>query len=214
MTRMIFVRHGQSSGNLEKRFYGHYDGALTKMGIEQAKKTAEYLKDTHIDVAYASDLVRAFETGRIIAEPHGLVPTPDRELRELYAGEWENIPFEELPKRYPESIRVWVTDIGNSRPDGGESVRELSERIRRAVWRIAEENEGKNVLIATHATPIRMLACEWFGKTVEEAQGVEWVKNASVCIVDYDIAAHTTMVELYDEASFMGDMITTLPNSL
>ncbi len=211
---MIFVRHGQSSGNLEKRFYGHFDGALTEIGIAQAKKTAEYLKDTHIDIAYASDLIRAFETGKIVAEGHGLVPKPDRELRELYAGEWENMPFEELPKRFPETIRVWVTDIGNSRPDGGESVRELSERIRRAVWRIAGENEGKTVLIATHATPIRALACEWQGKTIEEMQNIEWVKNASVTIVNYDTVNHTTEVELYDEASFMGDMITALPKGV
>ncbi len=214
MTKIIFVRHGQSVGNLEGRFYGHCDGALTEKGREQARKAAEYLKDTRIDVAYASDLIRAFETGKIVAEGHGLDVIPDSELRELYAGEWENRKFEELPVRFPESIRIWVTDIGNSRPDGGESVRELSERIRRAVWRIAEENEGKNVLIATHATPIRALACEWQGKAIEEMQNIEWVKNASVTIVNYDTVNHTTEVELYDEASFMGDMITALPKGV
>lgn len=214
MTKIIFVRHGQSVGNLEERFYGHCDGALTEKGREQARRAAEYLKDTHIDVAYASDLIRAFETGKIVAEPHGLELIPDRELRELYAGEWENMKFGDLPVRFPESIRVWVTDIGNAHPDGGESVRELYERISRAVWRIAEENEGKTVLIATHATPIRTLTCEWNGKAIEEMQNIDWVKNASVTIVNYDTASHTTAVELYDEASFMGDMITALPKSV
>ncbi len=214
MTKMIFVRHGQSTGNLDKRFYGHFDGALTDMGREQARRAAEYLKNTHIDVAYASDLIRAFETGKIVAEPHGLDPIPDSELRELFAGEWENMKFEDLPVRFPEGIRVWVTDIGNSHPDGGESVRDLAARISRAVWRIAKENEGKTVLIATHATPIRALACEWQGKDVVEMQNIDWVKNASVSIVNYDTEKHATEVELYDEVSFMGDMITSLPNKL
>ena len=214
MTKIIFVRHGQSAGNLEQRFYGHFDGALTDIGREQARTAAEYLKDTPIEIAYASDLIRAFETGKIVAEPHGLEVIPDPELRELYAGDWENVRFEDLPVRFPEGIRIWVTDIGNSCPDGGESVRELAERISRAVWRIARQNEGKTVLIATHATPIRALACEWRGKDVAEMQNIDWVKNASVSIVNYDTANHTTNVELYDEFSFMGDMITSLPRGL
>lgn len=214
MTRMIFVRHGQSIGNLEGRFYGHLDGALTDKGVAQAKKAAQYLENMKIDVAYASDLIRAYETGRIVAEPHGLDVIPERELRELYAGKWENMTLDELPVKFPESVRTWVTDIGNSCPDGGESVRELSVRISRAVWRIAEENDGKTVLIATHATPIRTLACGWFGKSIEEMQSVEWVKNASVSIVNYDTENRTTKVELYDEASFMGDMVTALPKGV
>jgi len=49
---------------------------------------------------------------------------------------------------------------------------------------------------------------------VEEMQNIEWVKNASVTIVNYDTVNHTTEVELYDEASFMGDMITALPKGV
>lgn len=211
---MIFVRHGESMGNLNKLFYGHTNGGLTEKGKAQAAKTSEYLRDIHIDAAFASDLIRAYETGRIVAEPHGLTVTPNVGLREIFAGEWENMSFSDIPTKYPDTHRVWMSDIGNSRPDGGESVRELSERVRGAVWNIAEENDGKTVLIATHATPIRVLACEWYGKSVEAAQSIDWVKNASVSIVDYDVKKHTTAVVLYDEASFMGDIATTLPKTV
>lgn len=211
MTRMIFIRHGESTGNLHRRFYGQTDGPLTERGIAQALAAAEYLKDTRIDVAYASDLKRAYETGRIVAEPHGLTPIPSSRLREIYAGEWEDMVFEEILERYPETFGVWINDIGSSRPDGGESVAELYERINAEVWRIAEENDGKTVLVAIHATPIRVLNCYWLGADVRGTKNIGWVPNASVSVVDYDIKAHSTLVRTVGEASFMGDIVTKIP---
>lgn len=214
MTRMIFVRHGQSLGNLTRHFYGQTDGPLTDKGREQARLASEYLKDTHIDIAYASDLIRAYETGKIVAEPHGLTPIPDKALREINAGKWENLQFDEIIEKYPETFGVWMKDVGASRPDDGESVAELYERIINEVWRIAEENPGKTVLIATHATPIRVLSCYWSGKDVTAAKDIDWVPNASVSIVDYDTASHTVKVDVIGDASFMGDLVTKLPNNV
>ena len=214
MTRMIFVRHGESMGNLERRFYGHTDGPLTDKGREQARRTAEYLKDTHIDVAYASDLQRARETGQIIAAPHNIPVIPETGLREIHAGQWENRLLSDLIENFSESFGVWCRDIGNSCPDDGESVRALAERVRSTVWRIAEENESKTVLIASHATPIRMLACEWCCAPIEKSQELGWVRNASVCIVDYDTENHTTLVQRYDEAAHIGELNTSLPKGV
>ncbi len=213
MTRIIFVRHGESTGNLNKRFYGHTDGELTEKGIAQARIAAKYLESTKIDAAYASDLARAYETGRIIAEPHGLTPISDAGLREIYAGEWENMSFGEILSKYPEGFNTFMYDIINSTPDGGESVRDMAMRIIDEVWKIAEENDGKTVLIAIHATPIRALECEWRGLELEKMSTLKWVPNASVSIVEYDVANHTVKPEIIGEASFMGDMATTLPNN-
>lgn len=211
---MIFVRHGQSVGNLARRFYGQTDGPLTDKGREQAKATAKYLENVHIDASYASDLCRAYETGKIIAEPHGITPIPDKELREIFAGKWEDMVFEDIAEKYPESFGIWMNDIVNSTPDGGESVRHLAERIKNEVWRIAAENDGKTVLIAIHATPIRALQCEWQGLDVEGMNSIPWVPNASVSIIDYDTASHTVKPEVIGDASFMGELVTNLPRSV
>ena len=214
MTRLIFVRHGESLGNQEARFYGNYDRGLTERGREQARLAAEFLKETHIDAAYASDLGRAYETGEIVAAPHGLVPIADRGLREIFAGEWENVPFTELPVRFAADFSVWMTDIGNSRPTGGESVRELAERVRETVWRIAEANAGKTVLIASHATPIRAMQCDWAGVGIDGMQNIRYVRNASVSIVDYDTDAHTVSPVMVGEAGFLGALVTELPKNV
>ena len=208
MTRMIFVRHGESTGNETHRFYGHFDGGLTERGRAQARATAEYLKDYKIDIAYGSDLSRAFETGSIIAEPHGLVVIPDKELREIYAGEWDNLLFEEIGEKYPVEFGLWKADIWNAMPVGGEKVSDVAKRVRREVWRLARENEGKTVLIATHATPVRSLVCEWLGMADEQMKEINWVKNASVSIVDYDTENNTVKPVVIGEAEFLGDIAT------
>lgn len=215
MTRMIFVRHGESPGNHLRRFFGHHDEGLTEVGQEQANRAGEYLKDTKIDAAYASDLPRAFETGeRVLAHHEGVTPIPDAQLREIFAGQWENVPFSELDAKFHEDYEIWMSDPWNSGPTGGESVRELTERVRKEVWRIAKEHAGQTVLIATHATPIRTMICEWMGEPYENMKQFNWVKNASVSIVDYDTDNETTNIVLLGETSFLGDLVTALPKNV
>ena len=43
MTRIIFIRHGQSQANLESRFAGHIDVPLTELGRTQARLAADYI---------------------------------------------------------------------------------------------------------------------------------------------------------------------------
>lgn len=215
MTRIVFVRHGESVGNLERRFYGNFDKGLTELGRKQADKAGEYiLKNYRLDVAYASDLGRAYETGAIIAGKQGLTPIPDKGLREIYAGLWENRLFDELVTEFADTYSIWKNDIWNSTPNGGEAVRAVAERVRSAVWSIAEKNNGKTVLIASHATPIRTLECEWRGEPYENMKDHTWVKNASVSVIDYNTENHSVTPVIIGEAGFMGDMITTLPKNV
>ncbi len=215
MTRMIFVRHGESVGNLERRFYGNFDKGLTELGKKQADKTGEYiLKNYKLDIAYASDLGRAYETGKIIAEKQGLSPIPDKGIREIYAGIWENMFFDEIMVQYENEYQIWKNDIWNARPVDGEAVKDLCKRVREAVWEIAKANDGKTVLIATHATPIRTLECEWRGESYENMKNHPWVKNASVSVIDYDIEKYTATPVIIGKIDFMGDMITTLPKNI
>ena len=187
MTTLLLIRHGQSVSNLENYFTGAMDIPLTELGQRQALVTARYILSTYqVDGVYASDLCRAFETGKAVADPLGISLTPDSELREIFAGKWEGMTFDRLAEQFPETYRVWRTNIGLSHPDGGESVAHLQERILNAVTRIAKENEGKTLVIATHATPIRVLQCHCEGKPLDRMHEIPWVSNASVTHVEYD----------------------------
>ncbi len=181
-TTLLFVRHGQSEANLAGVYVGQTESPLSQMGREQAEKTAEYLAENYrVDKVYASDLSRAFATGQTIAEKLGVEIEADKKLREINAGSWEGVPFEELLKD-DAAYQVWMSDIGSAACPNGETVAQLQERFVTAVQNIAAENPGKTVVIATHATPIRSLQCHCSGKGIAYMQEIKWVPNASVTV--------------------------------
>ncbi|MEO1132986.1 MAG: histidine phosphatase family protein, partial [Cyanobacteria bacterium J06639_1] len=58
--RVVVVRHGESTYNIEKRIQGRLDRSeLTPRGIEQANCVQKALEDVQIDRAYVSPLRRA-----------------------------------------------------------------------------------------------------------------------------------------------------------
>lgn len=209
MTRFIFVRHGQSEANRDGIFAGQYDCELTEMGHDQAKLTAEYIYNNYkVDTAYGSDLKRAFFTGKHITDKLGIELVPDIRLREIYAGKWDGKPFFESRAKYPDDFYVWDNDIGNCRPTDGESIREVGSRVFGAIADIASKNEGKTVLIATHATPIRSLMCIAEGGDYNNMVNIPWVSNSSVSIAHFENGKITFDVTSYD--AHLGEKSTKL----
>jgi 2,3-bisphosphoglycerate-dependent phosphoglycerate mutase len=64
MYKLVLVRHGESTWNLENRFTGWTDVELTPTGVEQAKQAGRLIKEAGLDfdVAYTSVLKRAIWT--------------------------------------------------------------------------------------------------------------------------------------------------------
>ena len=183
---LYFIRHGQSLGNMKKTFLGHTDLDLSDLGYRQAECTAKYLNNISIDTVYSSDLLRAYNTCNEYLKLSGKTAVKDQKLREIYAGDWEGKTFDELQIKFKDSYNVWLTDIGNSRPDGGESVKELSERVVSCITEIAKENEGKTVAIFTHATVIRSFFNFAYGNSIAEMKDLPWSTNASVSVARFD----------------------------
>lgn len=63
---VLFVRHGKTDWNHQKKMQGNVDIPLSDEGIIHAKKMAEKLKDTKIDIAFCSPLGRAKQTMEMI----------------------------------------------------------------------------------------------------------------------------------------------------
>ena len=184
MTTILLIRHGQSVANLENVFAGHLDKPLTELGVKQARLTAEYIKENFsVDAVYASDLSRAFATGKEVADSLGLTVISDRELREVDGGKWEGANYLTLPEEYPEEFGIWLSDIGHARCPEGESTAEAQQRMVSALRRIARDNEGRTVAVATHACVIRCVMSYCKDKSTENMKDVPWVSNASVTVL-------------------------------
>lgn len=189
MTTVLLVRHGESQANRRNIFVGHSDIALETRGIQQAEKTAEFIKENYrVDRIYASDLQRARKTGEIIAKAVGKPLETDTDLREIFAGKWEGVSFSAIARDFAADWHIWCNDLGRVRCPDGESVEELGVRIMSAVTRIAERNADKTIVVATHATPIRAMQCLVETGDITNMKKYSWVSNASVSEYTYDEA--------------------------
>ncbi len=215
-TKIIVVRHAQGEGNLKGEFHGQHPSDLTELGILQAKESAEFLKDTKIDVCYASDIPRAYSTAKIIAEPHGIEVIKEEGLREICGGVWETMKFDDIMVKYPNEYKIWKEDLGNCTCPGGESVRHLQKRVKACFERLIRQNAGKTILIGTHATPVRVMACIWNGLDITQLPSLKWVPNASVTIVNYDSQTLEFEVEGYalHDHLLKKNLVTELPKNI
>ncbi len=208
MVKFLMIRHGQSEANFMGCFAGHMDSPATELGLQQAQLAAEYIAENYkVDAVYSSDLKRAAAVGEAVSQATGLPMQPDRKLREIHAGDWEGVSFDALVRDFPD-YEVWCKDIGNSKCDGGESVAELQQRVVGRLREIAEAHPGETIVIATHATPIRVTQCYAEGKSLSEMKNIPWVSNTSVTEIDYDGDFHIVRVG-YD--GYLGDAVSTLP---
>ncbi len=210
-TDLIVVRHGYSVTNVTNTFAGSLDAELTEQGKTQAQLAAEYLKQFKIDKIYSSDLIRAYTTALPIAEAHNMEIEKNEKLREIFAGDWEGLNYAEIVDKYPEQYNLWINDIANCTPDNGESVKEFFERIKKAVFEIAEANKGKTVCITTHATPVRVLKTISEGNDVYKMSDV-WCANASISFFEYEEGKLT--LKEYGVTDHLGNNVTTIPNCI
>ena len=209
-TVLLLIRHGESKANEKKFFAGNLNVELSEKGKEQAVLTANYVAEHYqVDRIYASDLSRAYNTAKPLADKLSKEIVATKSLREIYAGDWEGMPFSELQTQYKADYAVWLQDIGNARCSLGESVEELAVRIWEAIENIVKENAGKTVAIATHATPIRTLLCRLKGLPLSEMKNVPWVSNASITVIKCKDGEWSIEAESLD--GHLAEMKTSFP---
>lgn len=93
---LIFVRHGESEGNVKKVLYGHTDYPLTTKGQSQIPHIIEQVKHFKADKIYTSPLVRAKCIGDAIGSVYDLPVVVDDRLKEMDFGDYEDVSREDV----------------------------------------------------------------------------------------------------------------------
>lgn len=132
--QVIFIRHGATAGNAERRYIGATDQPLTESGIA-AIRGRSY---PTADLVIASPLTRCLQTAAIIYP--GKQPIIIHDLREMDFGKFENCNYRDL--QHNPDYQKWL-DSGGSIPfPEGEHPEEFRRRCREAFVKTMNEIEG------------------------------------------------------------------------
>jgi probable phosphoglycerate mutase len=150
LTRILAVRHGETAWNVDTRIQGQLDIGLNDKGRWQARRVAAALAGEGLEVVYASDLARAFETARAIGEAAGLEVRPDAGLRERHFGVFEGKTWAEIETHWPRESARWRARDLDFGPEGGETLRAFYARVVDAAGRLAAAHPGQTIALVAH----------------------------------------------------------------
>ena len=178
---LILVRHGQTDGNVQRRFIGRVDLPLNETGKRQARALGERFEGTPWGGIYTSPLARAKSTAEALGEAREV-----NALQELDQGVLEGKTLEELPGDFTEFFAAWDRDAENTRVPGGETLGECRDRAWGAMREIAERHAGESgpVAIVAHQMVISVLLLEVLEAPLKLNDKVQQ-KNTGVSLVGY-----------------------------
>ena len=133
MYKLVLIRHGESTWNLENRFTGWTDVDLTPTGVSQAISAGQLLKAEgfEFDVAYTSVLKRAIHTLQYALDAMDSTWLPvvkDWRLNERHYGGLQGLNKAETAQQYgAEQVLVWRRSY-DTPPPALEAVDPRSER--------------------------------------------------------------------------------------
>lgn len=166
-TKIIYFVHGTTSDNIEGKCSGWNQVELTDLGRERAIKLGQIRKDTHFDVIFTSDLIRAIDSANL-AFPN-INHIQDKRLRECNYGDLDG---------KDKKLVVYEDHIDIPFPNG-ESLKEVEKRIADFIKFLKENYAGKTIGIVAHRAP--QLAFEVLTKKIswDEAIGNDWRNTKS-----------------------------------
>ncbi|MFI5614467.1 2,3-bisphosphoglycerate-dependent phosphoglycerate mutase [Amycolatopsis sp. NPDC051903] len=177
MTRLVLLRHGESTANAGDVFAGHLDVPLTPAGVLEARAAAAGLAGWCPDVVHASPLVRAAGTAAIVRD----LLAPDVEVEhhsalvERHYGVLQGLRRADARARFgAEAVACWRR-TPDGVPPGGESLAMVHERLR-PYWHeelLPRLESGRAVLVVAHGNSLRMLLAHVSGRQLREASAVE-----------------------------------------
>lgn len=161
---ITYFVHGTTLDNEKNISSGWNDAELSELGVEQALKLKELVKDKKFDIVFCSDLVRARKTAKL-SFPNSKIII-DKRLRECNYGDYTRGDSNFLDKKY-------YFHITNPFPNG-ESLTDVEKRIRNFLKEVSLKFPKKQVAIVSHKSPQLAFEVIINKKTWKEALDTDW----------------------------------------
>ena len=142
MKRVYLIRHGLPDFPEGKRMcIGATDVPMGEKGLKQAAEMAKRLPP--VTAVFSSPLTRAVQTAQAIGMPVTILD----DLREMYAGEWDGLTFDEIRQRYPELYAARSHDLTIPLPGTEDDAKGIA-RFKGAMEEAAEQSPGDFAVVA------------------------------------------------------------------
>jgi len=226
-TRVIIVRHGQSSYNTERRIQGRSDASiLTEKGCSDAHKVATALSLISFAAIYTSPLQRAKQTAELIGSSLALDSQPSPPLQtsahlmEIDLPLWEGMLLQEVREKFPEDYQVWQERPQELRMvmplEGGREhfpVPILYEQARQFWQETLPHHAGETILIVGHNGINRALISTALGISPTRYHSIQQ-SNCGISVLNF---AHglgqPVQLESMNQTAHLGEILPSLrPN--
>lgn len=202
---IIFLRHGESTGNVETRWQGQTDYPLTDRGRDQARALADrWLAENKVfDVILASPLARAKETAEILGDALDVKVDTDRIWMERDVGRLAGLTQREVKEKVPATnARTPFESIGLD----GEGDWELYLRAGKALHRLLQRTPGK-YLIVSHGGLLNQVMYTIIGIAPQgNSSGVRFRfgNTGFAHVIYYPVSHHWRVLTINDRAHWDG----------
>ena len=205
MTKVIFIRHGQTEWNVTGRYQGQSDVKLTEEGRKQAEKLADNFPVAKVDAIYASDLCRAMVTAETIAKKFGLKVQAEPAFRELSFGDWEGLTYQQIVDKWEEAMANFLQHPDILEIPGGESFPAVQQRAMKRLNELIEKHDGQTSVVVAHGAVLRTMLTAALHMPLQYLWSIRQF-NTAVNIVRYDADANPT-VELLNSTAHLGNEV-------
>ena len=161
MSTIILIRHCET--DLSGRFCGHSDPDLNPSGKREAIRVAEEVSKLNISRIFSSDLRRAVQTAKAIADRTEIEVDYDTSLREIHFGQWEGLTWHEIESRFAEEAAQWLRKYPLQGAPGGEDYAAFVSRAETAIAVLLREAQEATVAVVTHRGVMRHALINLFG---------------------------------------------------
>lgn len=199
VTRLHLLRHGEVVQMDERIVRGQLDVELSQDGQMKSMELAVMLRSrfSKADIIWSSDLQRCTFLAKRLSKNLGVEYRLDERLREQNMGDWQGRSWSDITAEDGAAVTAYWDDYLDARPTGGETYRELHERVGAWWSEQAEEVADKRVMIVTHVGVIRSFQCSLLG--VDPSQALRFapaVTSHSAFLISEAGAVQTCFGEL------------------
>lgn len=177
--KVLFIRHGQTAYNRERRLQGALPVPLDDLGRSQSLMLARSLRHSGVDAIFSSPRPRALETAQIVGAVLKQDIREDARLGEIAFGDFEGHTFAEVKSLFPDAHSKWESGYREYRVPNGESRYDVQLRMRAAWDCIVSQPDVQTVAIVGHSSAIWILLASMFAYLPEKQ-----MKNTSITTLE------------------------------